>query len=66
MTGASPWSLEDIERVGAVLGESLAQVIAEPGSPSLPATLDVGSTRIACKIWLGEPILGPHPVLSSR
>jgi ActR/RegA family two-component response regulator len=68
MTGASPWSLEDIERVAAVLGESLAQVIAEPERPSLLATLDLGPTRITCRLWVGEPIDGraPGPLAAVR
>jgi len=28
MTGASAWSLEDLERVGSLFGETLAQVVS--------------------------------------
>ena len=62
MTGASPWSLEDIERVGSLFGESLAQVVGLDSAPgSVPGSLKVGSTSVGCRLWLGDVALNPRP-----
>ena len=57
LTGASSWSLEDLERVGAVLGESLSQVLSlrsdDDGAAS--GTFRIGSTALPCRVWVGEP-----------
>ena len=55
MTGASPWSLEDLEKVATLFGETLADVVsaAQPGA-SLPAVMRIGGTEISCRLWLGE------------
>lgn len=62
MSGASPWSLEDLERVGALLGEGLAQVVGIDRAPgSVSGTLKVGATSVGCRLWLGEIVSGPRP-----
>ena len=60
MNGGAAWSLEELERVGALLGESLAEVVA-PGPPhgSVPATLRVGAARVPCELWVGDAIERP-------
>lgn len=62
MNGAAAWSLEELERVGALLGESLAEVVA-PGPPqgSVPATLRIGPGRVPCEVWLGAALERPRP-----
>jgi len=57
MTGASPWTLEDLAKVAALFGESLADVVAttEPGA-AVPATMTVGATAMPCRIWLGDEV----------
>jgi len=57
MTGASPWTLEDLAKVAALFGESLADVVAttEPGA-AVPATMTVGATAMLCRIWLGDEV----------
>ena len=57
MTGASPWTLEDLAKVAALFGESLADVVAttEPGA-AVPATMNVGATAMPCRIWLGDEV----------
>jgi ActR/RegA family two-component response regulator len=57
MTGASPWTLEDLAKVAAHFGESLADVVAatQPGG-AVPGTMNVGSTSMPCRLWLGEEV----------
>lgn len=62
MTGASAWSLEDLERVGALFGETLAQVVSLDSAPgSVPGSLKVGTTSVGCRLWLGEVARNPRP-----
>lgn len=62
MTGASAWTLEDLERVGAIFGESLSQMIAFAGDqPSLGGALRIGTSDMPCRLWLGEPVERPRP-----
>jgi ActR/RegA family two-component response regulator len=62
MTGASPWSLEDLARVAALFGESLADVVAtaQPQA-SIAGFMSVGSARLPCQMWLGEAAENPNP-----
>lgn len=57
MTGASPWSLEDLEKVASLFGETLADVVsaAQPGA-SVPALMSIGAAQMPCRIWLGERV----------
>lgn len=57
MTGASPWTLEDVAKVAALFGESLADVVAatQPGA-AVRATMQVGATAMPCRIWLGDEV----------
>jgi ActR/RegA family two-component response regulator len=57
MTGASPWTLEDLARVAALFGETLADIVAatQPGA-AVPGTMNVGPTAMPCRIWLGEEV----------
>ena len=62
MSGASAWSLEDLERVGGLFGETLAQVVSlDAGHGSVPASLKVGSISMACRLWIGEIVRNPRP-----
>jgi ActR/RegA family two-component response regulator len=62
MSGASPWTLEDLERVGALFGETLAQVVGVDAAPgSVAASLKLGPTSVGCRIWLGEIVKSPRP-----
>ena len=62
MTGASPWSLEDLAKVAALFGETLADVVSG-GQPqaSVTGVMSVGAVRLPCQLWLGEPIEQPRP-----
>lgn len=62
MTGASPWSLEDLARVAALFGESLSDLVsgAQPQA-SVSGVMNVGAARLPCQLWLGEPISQPRP-----
>ena len=62
MTGASAWTLEDLERVGALFGESLVQVLTlNPSQGSVPGAMKLGTTTLDCRLWLGEAIANPRP-----
>ena len=62
MTGASPWSLEDLARVAALFGESLSDLVsaAQPQS-SVPGVMSVGAAQLRCQLWLGDPVAQPRP-----
>ena len=57
MTGVSPWTLEDLAKVAALFGETLADVVAvtQPGA-AVPGTMTVGATAMPCRIWLGDEV----------
>jgi len=60
MTGASPWALEDLERVGALFGETLAEVVSTtPAHGSVHGTLKIGQVGLDCNLWLGQAIDKP-------
>ena len=60
MTGASTWTLEDLERVGALFGESLVQVITlDPAQGSVSGIMKLGSATLDCQLWLGETVTNP-------
>ena len=61
MNGAAAWSLEELERVGSLFGESLAEVVAPgPAEGSVAATLRVGAARVPCELWLGAELERPR------
>jgi hypothetical protein len=57
MTGASPWTLEDLAKVAGLFGETLADAVAatQPGS-AVTGTMNVGATAMPCRIWLGDEV----------
>ncbi|MDQ6679651.1 MAG: hypothetical protein M3Y67_01630 [Pseudomonadota bacterium] len=62
MNGAAAWTLEDLERVAALFGESLADVVAMGQSQdSVLATMKLGPTTIPCVLWIGERVQNPKP-----
>lgn len=62
MNGSAAWTLEDIERVGKLFGESIADVVAlGVGPASVPAVLHVGSRSLTCDIWVGARVTDPTP-----
>jgi ActR/RegA family two-component response regulator len=66
MNGASPWSLDDLERLGALLGETLAEVVTLREGASdggmVKGLLRIGAaTSIDCRLWLGDAIQDPRP-----
>jgi ActR/RegA family two-component response regulator len=54
MSGASPWSLEDLAKVAALFGETLGEMVttAEPGT-AVAGTMHVGASAFPCRMWLG-------------
>jgi ActR/RegA family two-component response regulator len=62
MTGASPWTLEDLAKVAALFGESLPDVVShvQPRT-SVTGVMNVGDARLPCELWIGEPLETPRP-----
>jgi hypothetical protein len=62
LSGASPWSLEDLERVGVLFGESLSEVVAlaQP-SEVIAGVAKFGTATFDCRLWLGERVDRPSP-----
>ncbi|MDQ6639209.1 MAG: hypothetical protein M3Z15_06035 [Pseudomonadota bacterium] len=62
MTGASPWSLEDLARVATLFGESLSDLVSV-GQPqaSVAGVMSIGAARLPCQLWLGETVEQPRP-----
>jgi ActR/RegA family two-component response regulator len=67
MNGTSPWSLEDVERVAALFGETLGDLLGAGGaageSPgaAVGGTVRVGDAELPCRLWLGEALAEPEP-----
>lgn len=62
MTGASSWTLEDLERVGALFGESLVQVVMlNPEQGFVPGAMKLGAATLDCQLWIGEAVSNPRP-----
>jgi ActR/RegA family two-component response regulator len=62
MNGTSPWTLEDLERVGAMFGEGLADVVApERGRGFIDGRMKIGGADLDCRLWLGETIADAKP-----
>lgn len=57
--GAVAWELEEIERVAAHFGESLAEVFSVGGEGRVPGVLVVGAARVPCQISIGGIVRKP-------
>ena len=62
MTGASPWTLEDLAKVAALFGETLPDVVShvQPRT-SVSGVMNVGDARLPCELWIGDPLEAPRP-----
>ena len=59
LSGAAPWTLEELERVGALFGERIEQVVAlgqRRSSDEVPGVMTIGSTTLQCRLWIGDVI----------
>jgi len=57
MNGASPWTLEELAKVAALFGETLADVVgAGQRGDSVAGTLSIGSAQMPCRMWLGDAV----------
>jgi ActR/RegA family two-component response regulator len=64
MTGASPWSLEDLARVAALFGETLPDLVSVgQRQATVSAVMSVGTAHLPCQLWLGESVAQPRPDL---
>lgn len=62
MSGAAAWTLEELQRVGSLFGESLVEVISLGESQgSVPATMRVGAAHVPCALWVGDVVERPQP-----
>ena len=62
MTGASSWTLEDLERVAALFGESLVQMVTSHSEQgSVAGAMKLGAATLDCQLWLGEAVANPRP-----
>jgi len=62
MTGASPWSLEDLARVAALFGETLTELVgAGQARAPVAGVMAVGPARLPCQLWLGDAVEQPRP-----
>src|SRR5438270_4367435 len=56
MTGAAAWTLEDIEQVASLFGESLADVVTMGRAHgAVPAVMRLGAATLPCELWIGDP-----------
>lgn len=63
LSGAAPWTLEELERVGALFGESIEQVVARGrsrASDEVPGVITLGSSTLACRLWIGDVVENPR------
>lgn len=64
MSGAAPWTLEELERVGALFGESIEQVVAlgqkSRSSDEVAGVMTLGSTTLECRLWIGDVVENPR------
>ncbi|MDQ6629469.1 MAG: hypothetical protein M3Z29_13660 [Pseudomonadota bacterium] len=62
LNGTSIWTLEDLARVGALLGESLADVVkSAQQSAAVPAVARFGAATFDCRLWIGERLAHTVP-----
>jgi ActR/RegA family two-component response regulator len=60
MNGGSGWTLEELERVGELFGETLSEVITlGHGAGSVHGVMRVGSANLDCQMWIGERVKSP-------
>src|SRR3954471_4439614 len=54
MSGAAAWTLEDLEQVATLFGETLADVVAmDTSQGSVPAVMKLGPASLPCELWIG-------------
>ena len=63
--GRIAWTLEDVAKVAALFGESLADVVnaVQPGT-SVAGVMSIGSTQMLCRLWLGNAVDRQHAASS--
>ncbi len=62
MSGAASWTLEELERLATLFGESLGEVVGSAEArASVPALMQLGASSVPCELWLGDELRNPDP-----
>jgi CheY-like chemotaxis protein len=62
MNGAAAWTLEELEKVAGLFGESLADAVGRVQSQSaVPGVMRIGAASVPCELWIGERLAHPKP-----
>lgn len=57
LNSSAAWTLEELSRVAEHFGETLAELLeAAADDVSHAARLSIGTVRMPCQIWIGEPV----------
>ncbi len=62
MSGAASWTLEELERVAVLFGETLEDVVALGQTHgSVSGVMKVGGAILPCELWLGDEVHNAKP-----
>lgn len=62
MSGAASWTLEELERVAALFGETLADVVGfSQTHGSVPGSMKLGGVTVPCELWVGAEVRNARP-----
>jgi CheY-like chemotaxis protein len=57
MTGETPWNVDEIQRLASHFGEPVFKLLgALVDDAGQPAVLQIGSVKLQCSIWPGDPV----------
>jgi len=62
MSGAASWTLEELERVAALFGETLADVVGfSQTHGSVQGSIKLGGVTVPCELWVGQEVRNARP-----
>jgi hypothetical protein len=62
MSGAASWTLEELEHVASLFGETLGEAVALVEAQGyVSGTAKFGDATVPCNLWIGAEVQNPSP-----